>query len=126
MATNSDAIFRALTAARGALPDAVASATSDIARDISRDISTPGGGRHSKPGQRPRLQTGRLAGGIRATSRGLTGRIRSAAPYGAYVEFGTRRQGARPFFRPGVLQGATRRLRPRVAQAITRAERRAR
>lgn len=57
----------------------------------------------SLPGHPPHIRSGDLKRSIR-TEKVSFGRHRVVvgAPYGAYVEYGTRHMAARPFFRPAV------------------------
>ena len=57
--------------------------------------------RASAPGQPPASDTGRLANSITFDREGsLTAVVGSALVYALYLEYGTRRMAARPFFEP--------------------------
>ncbi len=59
----------------------------------------------SAPGQPPMSDTGRLANSITFDRIGdLTATVGSALNYAAWLEYGTSRMAARPFFRPAVEQ----------------------
>lgn len=47
-------------------------------------------------------RTGRLSRSVTPSAQGNTARVSASAPYGVYVEFGTRRMRARPFLRPAL------------------------
>jgi len=57
----------------------------------------------SAPGQPPMTDTGRLASSIEFDQRGdLTATVGSALVYAVYLEYGTSRMAARPYFRPAI------------------------
>lgn len=57
----------------------------------------------SAPGQPPMSDTGRLASSIEFDQIGpLTATVGSRLAYAVYLEYGTRKMAARPFFRPAV------------------------
>ena len=59
--------------------------------------------RASAPGQAPMSDTGRLASSITFDQDGpLTATVGSVVAYAVYLEYGTSRMAARPFFRPAV------------------------
>lgn len=51
------------------------------------------------------VDTGYMRDHIRAMKQGETAIVISAAPYSAFVEFGTRHQAAQPFIRPAIDEG---------------------
>lgn len=53
---------------------------------------------HSAPGNPPYKQTGRLRASIAWELRGVTGRVGSNVRYARFLELGTRKMAARPFF----------------------------
>lgn len=68
----------------------------------------------SSPGQAPASDTGRLANSITFDQMGdLTASVGSALAYATYLEYGTSRMAARPFFRPAV-----ERMRPKFQQRL--------
>lgn len=79
--------------------------------------------RASAPGQAPMSDTGRLASSITFDTRGdLTAIVGSAIVYAVYLEYGTSRMAARPFFRPAVEQIKAkfdRRLEAAIGGAVT-------
>lgn len=52
--------------------------------------------------QRAPVRTGRLRDGITVEGSGSASRVVSEAPYSVYVEYGTSRMGAQPFFWPAL------------------------
>jgi len=58
----------------------------------------------SAAGEFPATDTGELVSGIaqKFTNKGLRGRVESNAPHSAFLEFGTRNMGARPFLQPSL------------------------
>lgn len=75
----------------------------------------------SAPGEAPQTDTGRLANSIFFDQQGqLTAVVGSSVVYALYLEYGTSRMGARPFFRPAV-----ERMRPKFNSRIEAAVRRA-
>jgi HK97 gp10 family phage protein len=62
--------------------------------------------RASAPGEAPATDTGTLVGSISAVSSGLSGKVGSRLQYSFWLEYGTRRMGARPFLRPTVEQNS--------------------
>lgn len=79
--------------------------------------------RASAPGQAPATDTGRLASSITFDKRGeLTATVGSFLPYAMYLEYGTSRIAARPFFRPAV-EAIRQTFDRRLEAAITGATR---
>lgn len=75
----------------------------------------------SAPGQAPMSDTGRLANSIFFDQAGpLTAVVGSRVVYSLYLEYGTSRMAARPFFRPAV-----ERMRPKFQSRLEAAVRRA-
>ena len=71
----------------------------------------------SAPGEAPASDTGRLASSITFDQAGpLTATVGSNLAYSVYLEFGTRKIAARPYFRPAV-----ERMRPKFQQRLERA-----
>jgi HK97 gp10 family phage protein len=52
--------------------------------------------------QRAPVDTGRLRAGITVEGSGMNSTVTSEAPYSHYVEYGTSRMGAQPFFWPAL------------------------
>lgn len=48
------------------------------------------------------VKTGRLRDGIQREGSGMQAKVTSEAPYSTYVEYGTSRMGAQPFFWPAL------------------------
>jgi len=104
----------------------------DVVKSIQRG---PAGGRTyrkynprrthtaSAPGQPPMTDTGRLANSIEFDREGdLTATVGSKVAYAAYLEYGTSRMAARPYFRPAV-ERIRDQFNDRLEQAIKRATR---
>lgn len=112
----------ALQRASGEVRDAVSRAVVGTALELQGNIKTsiargPASGRTyqkykprrvhtaSAPGQPPMSDTGRLVNSIEFDKVGdLTATVGSKLAYALYLEYGTRRMAARPFFRPAVEQ----------------------
>jgi len=56
-------------------------------------------------------KTGFLAKNINISNEDLKTRIGTDVEYAPYVEFGTRKMGAKPFFRPGIKESKDKALR---------------
>ena len=71
---------------------------------ISAGMRTPKGKVVSKPGDPPNTQTGRLIGSIRVQKdkSANTVAVTSRVKYGVWLEFGTKKMEARPWFTPAV------------------------
>lgn len=70
----------------------------EVQGDIVLEISDPG---PSSPGDPPGVDTGNLRAGIGSDKQGpLSYIVYAQAEYAAYLELGTERMGARPFFMP--------------------------
>jgi HK97 gp10 family phage protein len=75
----------------------------------------------SAPGQAPASDTGRLANSIFFDTRGpLTAVVGSNVVYALYLEYGTTRMAARPFFRPAV-EAIRPKLQSRLEAAVRKA-----
>lgn len=75
----------------------------------------------SAPGQAPQTDTGRLANSIFFDKVGdLSAVVGSSVIYALYLEYGTTRMAARPFFRPAV-EKMKPKFRRRLERAIERA-----
>lgn len=92
------------------------SAVLETGENIARMARNNFEGSH-RPGQRhvggnkPNVVTGRLRGSIHATPvrlvTGWASIVSASAPYGRFVENGTRRSRAFPFMRPAFIHGAS-------------------
>lgn len=79
--------------------------------------------RASAPGQPPMSDTGRLASSIVFDQEGdLTASVGSSLVYALYLEYGTRKMRARPFFRPAVEEMRAK-FNKRLEKAIAKATR---
>lgn len=105
---------------RNAVNDAVVGTAVELRGDVIQSVQNgPASGRTyqkykprrvhtaSAPGQPPMSDTGRLASSIYFTEsfgarRGLEAQVGSNVVYARYLEYGTSRMAARPFFRPAV------------------------
>lgn len=67
-----------------------------------RTYQRPGGKTHtaSSPGNAPRPDTGTLINSLRWEPRGQNRALIASAEHGYYLEYGTEKMAARPFFRP--------------------------
>lgn len=80
------------------LPDVAAQMKSDgeaLVQKTADDIVTDAQ-------DRAPVRTGALRDGIHRTGSGMQAKVESAAPYSTYVEYGTSRMGAQPFFWPAL------------------------
>lgn len=87
-------------------PDKADDALEALAREGERYVkmSMASGPAPSAPGEPPHRQSGILMAGISVYRPALLQRIlASAAEYGPYLEFGTRKMAARPFMGPAVM-----------------------
>jgi len=130
----------ALRRASGEVRDAVSRAVVGTALELQGNIKTsiargPASGRTyekynprrthtaSAPGQPPMTDTGRLVNSIEFDKIGdLTATVGSKLTYATYLEYGTNRMAARPFFRPAV-EKITPKYQERLEKAINGATR---
>jgi len=95
----------------------VASAAEKIYEDIDQSYSAKS---PSSPGQPPAIVTGRLKKSVKfARVKLATFEVTASAPYAKFLEFGTSRMAARPFFRPA-LRRASRWLGPWIKARLIR------
>lgn len=96
---------------RDAVSKEVVATAIRLRKDVVRSIQSGpangairrNGSRASAPGQPPMSDTGRLASSIEFDQIGpLTATVGSRLAYAVYLEYGTRKMAARPFFRPAV------------------------
>ena len=124
----------ALQRASGEIKQAVSRAVVGTALELQGNIKTsiargPASGRTyqkynprrthtaSAPGQPPMTDTGRLVNSIEFDKVGdLTATVGSKLAYATYLEYGTSRMAARPFFRPAVEQ-----IGPKYIERLERA-----
>lgn len=62
------------------------------------------GANPSRPGEPPRLQTGRLRASVATARTGLVARVGTGLLYGRHLEFGTSRMAPRPWLRRSLLE----------------------
>lgn len=85
-----------------------------LALDCEADIKNNFSAQSPSPvGSPPGVDTGNLKNSIVAVRRGADWVVQVGADYGADLEYGTRKMGARPFVRPAVR---------RVVQGVRRAD----
>jgi len=124
----------ALRRASGEIKQAVSRAVVGTALELQGNIKTsiargPASGRTyekynprrthtaSAPGQPPMTDTGRLVNSIEFDKIGdLTATVGSKLAYAAYLEYGTSRIAARPFFRPAIEE-----IRPKYMARLEKA-----
>ena len=124
----------ALRQASGEIKQAVSRAVVGTALELQGNIKTsiargPASGRTyekynprrthtaSAPGQPPMTDTGRLVNSIEFDKIGdLTATVGSKLAYAPYLEYGTSRMAARPFFRPAIEE-----IRPKYMTRLERA-----
>jgi len=119
----------ALRRASGEIKQAVSRAVVGTALELQGNIKTSiargpasgrdrgDGSRASAPGQPPMTDTGRLVNSIEFDRIGdLTATVGSKLAYATYLEYGTSRMEARPFFRPAVEQ-----IGPKYIERLERA-----
>ena len=124
----------ALRRASGEIKQAVSRAVVGTALELQGNIKTsiargPASGRTyekynprrthtaSAPGQPPMTDTGRLVNSIEFDKIGdLTATVGSKLAYAPYLEYGTSRMAARPFFRPAIEE-----IRPKYMTRLERA-----
>ncbi len=98
------------------LARAVIESAEDL-RDTARELVGETGGA-SRPGEPPRVDTGRLRDSIfaRARAGGLSAEVGTDLDYGAQLEFGTQRMAARPWLHPAFAASKAR-IRARLMKA---------
>lgn len=93
---------RGLQALIRATPERLDRAVMAAATEINSEIVTSFGTSPSSPGEPPGVDTGALRASMRAVKmkRRFTARVATSIDYAPYLEFGTERMAARPFFSP--------------------------
>lgn len=76
----------------------------------------------SAPGEAPMTDTGRLVSSVYVDPGRLSATVGSRLAYAAYLEYGTRRMGARPVWRP-VAEKEAKEFRKRIIENLKRAAR---
>jgi HK97 gp10 family phage protein len=127
--SNLDEVFDAAVA--DAVEDTVYEIDGEVKRRIARGPAT---GRvyekynprrthqASAPGEAPMTDTGRLVSSVYVDPGRLSATVGSRLAYAAYLEYGTRRMGARPVWRP-VAEKEAKEFRKRIIENLKRAAR---
>lgn len=127
--SNLDEVFDAAVA--DAVEDTVYEIDGEVKRRIARGPAT---GRvyekynprrthqASAPGEAPITDTGRLVSSVYVDPGRLSATVGSRLAYAAYLEYGTRRMGARPVWRP-VAEKEAKEFRKRIIENLKRAAR---
>lgn len=127
--SNLDEVFDAAVA--DAVEDTVYEIDGEVKRRIARGPAT--GAVYEKynprrthqasaPGEAPMTDTGRLVSSVYVDPGRLSATVGSRLAYAAYLEYGTRRMGARPVWRP-VAEKETKEFRKRIIENLKRAAR---
>lgn len=127
--SNLDEVFDAAVA--DAVEDTVYEIDGEVKRRIARGPAT--GAVYEKynprrthqasaPGEAPMTDTGRLVSSVYVDPGRLSATVGSRLAYAAYLEYGTRRMGARPVWRP-VAEKEAKEFRKRIIENLKRAAR---
>ncbi len=110
--------LRKLKLRRDILARAVAESAQDLRETARELVGKPGAGGASRPGEPPRLDSGRLRDSIfaRVSADGLSAEVGTDLDYGAQLEFGTQRMAARPWLHPA-FEASKDRIKARLRAA---------